>query len=395
MEFRYTTAIGKIRKLSNRIKVIQGGSSAGKTIAILAILIDKCTKQKNLSVSIVSENIPHLKRGAMRDFLKIMKTTNRYFDNHWNRSNSIYRFTNGSYIEFFGADDDSKLRGARRDVLYLNECNNVKFEAYTQLAIRTNKEIFLDYNPVRQFWVHTEILGEPDVDFLKLNYKDNEGLPETIISELEKAKAKSKTSEYWANWCKVYIDGELGSLDGVVYTNWKRIYLIPEEAEFLGLGLDFGFTNDPTAAVAVYKYDGKLILEEIIYKTGLLNSDIAKAINKTAEIRNWGNSFKVICDSSEPKSIAELKKYGIKAFGVKKGKDSVVYGISLVQEYELLVDANSTNLITELENYSWTKKQGKTINIPEDKNNHLTDAFRYFIMDRFSKKQPVARPFRL
>lgn len=395
MEFRYTTAIGKIRKLKNRIKVVQGGSSAGKTIAILAILIDKCARKKNLSVSVVSENMPHLKRGAMRDFIKIMKTTNRYFDSNWNRSNSIYKFANGSYIEFFGADDDSKLRGARRDILYLNECNNVKFEAYTQLAIRTNKEIFLDYNPVRKFWVHNEILGGLDVDFIKLNYKDNEGLPETIISELEKAKVKSKTSEYWANWCKVYIDGELGSLEGVVYSNWKRIYLIPEEADFLGIGLDFGFTNDPTAAVAVYKYDGKLILEEIIYKTGLLNSDIAKAINKTAEIRNWGNNFKVICDSSEPKSIAELKKYGIKAYGVKKGKDSVVYGISLVQEYELLIDANSTNLITELENYSWTKKQGKTVNIPEDKNNHLTDAFRYFIMDRFSKKQPVARPFRL
>lgn len=395
MKFRYTTSIKKIRALKRKKKVIQGGSSAGKTIAILAILIDKCTKSPNLSVSVVSENIPHLKRGAMRDFIKLLKITNRYINKHWNRSQSIYKFSNGSYVEFFGADNDSKLRGARRDILYLNECNNVSFEAYTQLSIRTNNEIYLDYNPVRKFWVHNELLGQSDVDFLKLNYKDNEGLPQSIVDELENAKLKAKTSDYWKNWCSVYVDGNLGSLEGVIYNNWKIINNIPSESEFLGLGLDFGFTNDPTAIVAVYKYNSKLILEELAYKTNLLNSDIAKIIKQYASSRNWGSNFKVVCDSSEPKSIAELKKYGIKAYGVTKGKDSIMYGISLVQEFELLIDSNSKNLINELESYSWIKKNDKQINVPEDKNNHIADAFRYFIMDNFSKKKATARPFRL
>ena len=395
MNFKYTTSIKKIRTLTKKKKVIQGGSSAGKTIAILAVLIDKCARYENTSVSIVSENIPHLKRGAMRDFLKIMKETHRYIDKHWNRSNSIYTFNNGSYIEFFGADNDSKLRGARRDILYLNECNNVSFESYSQLAIRTNKEIYLDYNPVKRFWVHQELLGQDDVDFLKLNYKDNEGLDQSIIDELEKAVLKAKTSDYWRNWVNVYVKGELGSLEGVIYTNWKRTYDIPKESEFLGLGLDFGFTNDPTAIIAAYKYDGKIILEELCYKAGMLNSDIAKQIKQFELIYNWGSNYRVVCDSSEPKSIAELKKYGINAIGVKKGKDSVIYGISLTQEYDMLVLNTSSNLIKELETYSWLKRAGKTLNIPEDSNNHLLDAMRYLIMDRFSKKKVIATPFRL
>ena len=395
MNFKYTSAIKKIRALTKKKKVIQGGSSAGKTIAILGVLIDKCARYKNISVSIVSENMPHLKRGAMRDFLKIMKNTYRYIDKNWNRSHSIYTFNNGSYIEFFGADNDSKLRGARRDILYLNECNNVSFESYSQLAIRTNKEIYLDYNPVKRFWVHQELLDQDDVDFLKLNYKDNEGLDQSIIDELEKAVLKAKTSDYWRNWVNVYVKGELGSLEGVIYTNWKRTYIIPEEAEFLGLGLDFGFSNDPTAIIAAYRYDGKILLEEICYKAGMLNSDIAKTIKQFEDVYGWSNGYKVICDSSEPKSIAELRKYGINAIGVKKGKDSVIYGISLVQEYDMLVLNTSSNLINELETYSWLKKSGKTINIPEDKNNHLLDAMRYLIMNKFSKKRAIAKPFRL
>lgn len=393
--FKYTTALGKIRRLSKKKRVIQGGSSSSKTFSILAILIDKCARTPNLSVSVVSENLPHLRRGCIRDFVNIMKMTNRYIDVNWNRSQNIYKFTNGAFVEFFGADNDSKLRGARRDILFINECNNVKFEAYSQLAIRTKKEIYLDFNPVKSFWVHQELLGEDDVDFIKLNYKDNEALDASIVSELEAARIKAKRSDYWKNWVAVYVDGELGSLSGAIYTNWKRIDYIPAEAEFLGLGLDFGFTNDPTAITAVYKYNGKIILEEILYKAGLLNSDIAKIIRNTAKERDWGGNFRVVCDSSEPKSIAELKKYGIKAYGVKKGKDSVIYGISLVQEYDLLVLSSSDNLINELESYSWLKKNGRQVNIPEDRNNHLADSFRYFIMDKFSKRKASSTPFRI
>ena len=394
-KFKYTTAISKILALKNRLRIIQGGSSAGKTIAILAILIDKCCKEPNLSVSIVSENLPHLKRGAIRDFINILKMTNRYFDEHWNRSQHTYKFGNGSFIEFFSADQDSKLRGARRDVLYINECNNITFEAYSQLAIRTRKLIYLDFNPVKRFWVHQELLSEKGTDFIKLNYKDNEGLDQSVIDELEKAIMKADSSPYWKNFCNVYVWGKLGSLEGVIYSNWKYCVDDYSDAELVGVGLDFGFTNDPTAAIAVYKFNGKFVLEEIIFQTGLLNSDIARLLKQAAEIRGWGKSYLVVCDSSEPKSIAELKKSGLKAVGVKKGKDSILYGIGLVQEYEFLVEKSSINLIKELESYSWVRKGGKTINVPEDKNNHIMDAWRYLIMEKYSKRKTSAMPFRV
>ena len=171
-----TTAINKILKLKKRVKIIQGGTSAGKTFGILPILIDKATRTPRLEISIVAESIPHLRRGALKDFLNIMKWTNRFFDSRYNKSLLRYEFANGSYIEFFSADDSSKLRGARRDILYINECNNVAFNSYNELSIRTKSDIYLDFNPANEFWVHTELKDEVDSDFLILTYKDNEAL---------------------------------------------------------------------------------------------------------------------------------------------------------------------------------------------------------------------------
>jgi len=189
-----TTAISKIAKLNKRIKIIQGGTSAGKTFGVIPLLIDIATKHSNTEISIVSESIPHLRRGAVKDFLKIMRWSNRLFEDKFNKSLLRYEFSNGSYIEFFSADDSSKLRGARRDILYINECNNVTFEAYNELAIRTKKRIYLDFNPANEFWVHTELKDEPDTDFLILTYKDNEALDERIVTEIEKNRLKATTS---------------------------------------------------------------------------------------------------------------------------------------------------------------------------------------------------------
>jgi len=176
--FRKTTAIKKILNLKKRIKIIQGGTSAGKTFGILPVLIDRAARTEGIEISVVAETIPHLRRGALKDFLKIMKWTGRFFEDRFNKSLLRYEFANGSVIEFFSADDSSKLRGARRDILYINECNNVTFDAYNELAIRTRKEVYLDFNPANEFWVHTELKDEPDSDFLILTYKDNElGIP--------------------------------------------------------------------------------------------------------------------------------------------------------------------------------------------------------------------------
>nr|QRW42961.1 MAG: terminase large subunit [Caudoviricetes sp.] len=371
--FQKTTAIRKILNLKKRVKIIQGGTSAGKTFGIIPVLIDKAAKVEGLEISIVAETIPHLRRGALRDFLKIMKSTGRYFEERFNRSLLRYEFANGSVIEFFSADDSSKLRGARRDILYINECNNITFDAYNELAIRTRKEVYLDFNPANEFWVHTELKDESDSDFLILTYKDNEALDQSIIDQIEKNREKAKTSTYWANWWKVYGEGQLGMLEGVVFSNWKQIDTIPKEAKLIGIGLDFGYTNDPTAIIEIYNYNGQRIVNELAYQTGLLNSDIAKLLPKHVP---------VYADSSEPKSIDEIKRHGITIKGVTKGKDSINYGIDVIQRNEYLITSNSSNLIKELRSYIWdTDKQGKRLNKPIDFNNHAIDAFRYHEME--------------
>lgn len=367
-----TTAINKILALKKRIKIIQGGTSAGKTFGILPILIDKAAKKGGLEISVVAESIPHLRRGALRDFLKVMKWTNRFVDERYNKSLLKYEFANGSFIEFFSADDSSKLRGARRDILYVNECNNVNFEAYNELSIRTKHEVYLDFNPANEFWVE-EIKEDKEADFIILTYKDNEALDEGIVDQIEKNRLKAETSTYWRNWWKVYGLGELGMLEGVVFSNWKQLDIIPKEARLVGIGLDFGYTNDPTSCIEIYKHNEKRILNEIVYQTGMLNSDIANKLPKDVP---------VYADSAEPKSIADIQRYGITIKGVTKGRDSINYGIDVMQRENYLVTSNSTNLIKELRSYCWdTDKTGKRLNKPIDNYNHAIDAVRYHEME--------------
>lgn len=370
--FVYTTAIKKLRKLKKRIRIVQGGTSAGKTFGILPILIDRACKTELLEISVVSESVPHLRRGALKDFEKIMRSTNRWIDSHFNKSLLKYTFSNGSFIEFFSVDQPDKLRGARRNILYINECNNVNFEAYQQLSIRTSSEVWLDFNPTHEFWAHTELLNDNDSEHLIVTYKDNEALPESIVKEIEKAKVKAKTSQYWSNWWQVYGLGLIGSLEGVIFNNWKQIDKLPEEARLIGLGLDFGYTNDPTAVVEIYKYNDKRILNEVCYRTGMVNNDIAKILPK--------DSF-IYADSAEPKSIEEIRRTGVNILPVKKGADSIMFGISTMQTQEYLVTSNSLNLIKEFRYYTWqTDKNGVKINKPIDNYNHAIDAIRYHEM---------------
>jgi len=376
MSFIRTTAINKILNLKKRIKIIQGGTSAGKTYGILPILIDKASKKGGLEISVVSESIPHLRRGALKDFIKIMQETNRWIAPNYNKSFLKYTFANGSYIEFFSVEQPDKLRGARRNILYVNEANNIPFEAYQQLSIRTSDEVYLDYNPTHEFYAHTELIPDNDSDFIILTYKDNEGLSDSIVKEIEKAKDKGLTSKYWANWWNVYGLGLVGSLEGVVFQNWEQIRAVPGNAKILGYGMDFGYTNDPTTLIACYKLDNELIFDEVIYRTGLLNSDIKDLMNN----HNVGHNV-VYADSAEPKSIAELKRYGFYIKPTDKGRDSINYGINILQQYNFKVTKRSTNLIKELRSYTWdTSKTGERLNKPIDAFNHGIDAMRYFAM---------------
>lgn len=369
-----TTAQDKIRKLRKRIRIVQGGTSSSKTFTILPLLIQYAYQKPKSEISVVSESIPHLKRGALKDFLKIMDWTDNFNPNNFNKSNLTYKFSNGSYIEFFSADQPDKLRGARRDVLFINECNNVTFESYQQLAIRTKKFIYLDFNPTNEFWVHTELMDDADSDFIILTYKDNEALAPSIVKEIEKARDKAETSSYWANWWKVYGLGEIGTLEGVIFNNWQQIDSIPSEAELIGYGVDFGYTNDPTAIVEVYRWNNKRILNEICYQKQLSNSQIAKLIT---------TKLPAYCDSAEPKSIAELRMHGVNAYGVTKGADSIKFGIQTMQTEDYLVTKHSANIINEFRKYAWDKdkRTGETLNKPIDDFNHLIDAIRYHEME--------------
>jgi len=383
--FRVTTALKKILKLKKRIKGVQGGTSAGKTYNIIPIEIDYAIKHPMTETSIVAESVPHLRRGVIKDFKKIMNDTGRWVSTNWHSTNSTYTFSNGSYIEFFGADDDSKLRGARRDRLYMNEANNMSFHSFTELAARTKGDVTLDWNPVNKFWFHNELLGDDNVDFIILTYKDNEACPQSAIDFILAAKEKAKTSKFWANWYSVYGLGEVGNLEGVVFNDWEQIGMIPKEARLLGYGMDFGYTNDPTTMVAAYKYNDAIIFDEVIYGKGLMNSDIVNLIRQEKRAN-------IYADAAEPKSIAEIKRYGINIRSATKGADSINYGINLLQEKKLLITKRSINLIKELRNYIWlTDKSGNSLNKPTDAFNHCIDAMRYLAMMELNNKPKITR----
>jgi len=363
-----TTATNKINQLSSRIRVVAGGTAASKTFSIIIWLIGYSQKVEGELISVVSETLPHLKRGAMRDFLNIMEAHGLYNDNAWNKSDFTYTFPTGTKIEFFSADQPQKVRGPRRDVLFVNECNNVPYETFTQLEIRTRKIIFLDFNPTHEFWYYTDFAPNHKHDFLTLTYKDNEALEPAVVKAIE-------ARQYDKGWWQVYGLGQLGVAEGRIYKDWQLIDDIPHEARLERYGLDFGYTNDPTGGVARYYYNGGYILDEVLYQKGLSNKQIADVFSVLPKTL-------IRADSAEPKSIDELRLYGLNVIGSQKGQGSVLQGIQLVQQQRISVTKRSTNLIKEYRNYLWqTDRDGKIINEPSHLFSHLMDATRYSFED--------------
>lgn len=319
--------------------------------------------------SVVSESMPHLKKGALRDFKNIMQSHGYWKEQNWNATDSIYTFETGWIIEFFSVDQPDKVRGPRRDRLFGNECNNWKngLETFNQLEVRTKDSIFLDWNPSAEFWFYDELLGQrDDVDHLIINYKDNEALAEEIVQSIE-ARKNNKM------WWQVYGLGLLGEIEGRIYTSWNIVDTIPEYARLEVRGMDFGYSNDPTAIVDVWKYNGGYIFDLQTYRKGLLNKAIADIL-KNLEQPNTT----VVADSAEPKSIDEIKSYGCPIFPAQKGKDSVNQGIQLIQGVSISVTKRSVELIKEYNNYLWLEdKEGKIINKPTPGNDHALDAARY------------------
>jgi phage terminase large subunit len=375
-----------------RFIINQGGTSSGKTYSTLQFLILWALKsKKHRLVSVVAESIPHLKRGAYRDFLKILMESGLYKEDNHNKTDFTYQL--GSFhFEFFSADNDAKLRGARRDVLYVNECNNISWDSFTQLEIRTREKIFLDFNPVSRFWAHTKIMmpGQK-YEFIKSTYKDNVDhltgkplLEQSIIDAIESRKPVydsdgnliSGDEQFW----KVYGLGEVGSLEGVVFSNWQTVDSIPSDGKWTAYGLDFGFTNDPTTIIKVVYQGGELWIEELAFETGLTNPEI---VNKLKSF-GIGSLDDIIADSAEPKSIAEIRRGGFRACrGVKKGPDSINNGIDILKRFRINIHKKSVNLIEEFSNYQWMKtKDGDYLNKPIDNYNHGIDAVRYVCFDK-------------
>lgn len=372
-----TTATRKIKRLTKRIRAVCGGTSASKTVSILIYLIAKAQTDKTPTLtSVVSESFPHLKRGSMRDFLGIMQSHHYFKDEAWNKTDYTYTFETGSKIEFFSADQPGKVRGPRRDRLFVNEANNIPYEAWDQLLVRTKEFAFADWNPTNEFWFYDQILPvREDLDFITLTYKDNEALDPNIVSDIESHKHN-------AQWWRVYGEGQLGEVEGKIFRDWAIIDEIPHEARLERYGLDFGYSNDPTAIVAIYSYNGGYVLNEVAFQKGLTNKQIA-------DILNANDRALIIADSAEPKSIDELKLYGLTVMPAKKGPGSVSQGIQYVQQQRISVTKQSTNIIKEYRNYLWlTDKEGKIINEPAHEFSHSQDAIRYgldFIRNRVNR----------
>lgn len=366
MSFTKTSAYKKIKLLTKRIRAIPGGTSASKTVSIIIFLIAKaeCDTVPTLT-SIVAESFPHLRRGAMRDFLLIMQAHGHFYDDKWDKTNSVYTFENGSQMEFFSVDQPEKVRGARRDRLFINEANNIPFSAFEELEVRTREFIFLDWNPVSSFWYYEDVKDKrEDVDELTLTYLDNESLDPAIVASIEARRNRK-------GWFDVYGLGKLGDIEGRIFRDWKTIDDIPHEARLERYGLDFGYTNDPTAIVAIYYYNGGYILDEVLYQKGLSNKQIADTLLNQKKAL-------VIADSAEPKSIDEIRSYGVNIQPATKGPGSVSQRIQMAQDQQISYTKRSVNLQKEYRNYLFeVDKNGTVTNMPEHFWSHSMDAFMY------------------
>lgn len=365
-----TPLFGQLYTPNKRVTVCQGGTSSGKTYTILQVLLLRCAVEPKQVVTVVGQDIPNLKVGAWRDAKRIVS------DNDVLRKVYVIsdgylqlRCLNGSIIEFKSYGNEQDARSGKRDYLFVNEANGISFDVYWQLAIRTRKNIFIDYNPSARFWVHEKVIGGPDVMLTITDHRHN---PFLSAEEHERIEGISDT-ELW----RVYARGLTGRIQGVIYNDITIVDSMPELYKGRWLGLDFGY-NDPTALVDVRLSEGKLWIDEVLYHQHLTNHDIYKAIASNGML-----GVQIIADSAEPKSIEELRRLGCRVEAAKKGADSVRVGISTLKRYNLCVTRRSANIRKELSNYKWkVDGSGNITNEPCDMFNHSLDALRYVALNR-------------
>lgn len=377
MNYCVTSALEIIRAMNKRIRIVQGGTSAGKTIAILLDELNESILQPSILTSVVTDTMPNLRRGAIRDFLKICHETNVISSADWNKSTSTMTLPNGSIIEFFSTDMTGAL-GARRDRLFVNEANRISWETFSQLETRTKQKVTIDFNPVNEFWAHTQLLQDKEfakvVDFAKLTYLHNESLDRAVVEAIERRRGDGTN-----NWWRVYGLGEIGSLEGNIYSGWMPMAAeeIRKAGKLIRYGLDFGFSNDETAMVAVYQMeDGQLGLVEKIYRVGMLPSQYASALAEAGV----DPTVLIVADGARPEIIAEIRGAGYRIIPADKSAGSVRRGIDRVKESSIIYAGK--DLEREFLTYAWRKtKSGVITAEPQDGNDHLMDALRYAIDD--------------
>lgn len=350
-----------------KIVVEQGGTRSGKTFNILMyIIFHYCQSNKGKTITICRKTFPAVRSSVMRDFFDILKTHNKYNEAYHNKSNSEYTL-DGNIVEFISVDQPQKIRGRKRDFLFINEGNELDFEDWQQLVFRTTEKIVIDYNPSDEYhWIYDKVLNRDDVEFYKTTYLDNTFLDPSIIKEIERLKETDE--QYW----QIYGLGEKGISKATIF-NYFEVPHIPIDAELVSFGADAGYTNDPSTLVSVYKKDHNLYIKEHLYRTMMTTSDLSSHFKQEGVGRN-----PIYFDAAEPRLIDELRRMGHNIQPSLKGRDSVNAGIDLLKRFKIHLVASDDNLIMEFRNYKWvTDKSGKLTNTPVDKNNHLIDAVRY------------------
>lgn len=375
---RQPTTYYNVKSSSARIQVHQGGTRSGKTFSIVTALIEWCAINVNSgwTITVVRKSFPSLRGSVMRDFIEILHREDYYDERNHNKTENLYNLW-GTTWEFISVDEPQKIRGRRRQICFCNEANELTFEDFQQLILRTTHKMIMDYNPSDEYhWIYDKVIPREDADFFKTTYLDNPFLSEETVAEIERLRETDE--QYW----RVYGLGERGQSRETIFQTGTYDAL-PQGARRLAYGLDFGFANDPTAFVSVYQAGDDLYIEEHIYKGRLTNSDIAD------ELRAMGvdRRDEIIADSAEPKSIEELHRMGFNVKPAKKGPDSIRAGIDIMRRRRIYVHQESKETQKEFRNYKWmTDKNGRVLNKPVDDFNHAVDAARYVCLIKLSKK---------
>jgi len=374
LNLKGTVVLQKNLNANTRIVVNQGGTRSSKTYSLAQLIILKALQEQGKVYTICRKTLPALKGTAYKDFFNILEEHNLYNPDKHNKSELTYKLNNNE-IEFISVDMPQKIRGRKRHILWLNEANEFRFEDWVQLSLRTTENIYLDFNPSDPYsWIYDRVMNREDCTFIKSTYLDNPFLPDETIKEIE--RLRDLDSNYW----KIYGLGDMAQPTETIFRQFEICNNVPNESELIAIGMDFGYSNDPTAIVEVFKLNDNLYINELVYSKGLTNQDIAQRLRELDITRQT----EIIADSAEPKSIEELHRQNFNVKGAKKGADSINMGIDVLRRFKLHITKNSTNALNEFKYYKWlTDKNGHIVNKPAtNQQDHLIDAVRYVALNK-------------